>query len=252
MEPDRCSANLQAQHTSGAIAERLAARKPHSYVGDAVLGAIDGCVTTFAVVSGVVGADLPQSVALILGLANLCADGFSMAVSNYQKTASEAQRIAQARDTEARHVADIPHGEREEIRQIFAQKGFRGPLLEDVVAVITQDRTRWIETMLTEELGLPLAGPRPLTAALVTFGGFALAGLLPLAPLLLPLSMPASTRFAVSTWATGVTFLLIGVLKGHVLGRPRWRSGLETLLVGGGAAGLAYLIGVWLRGLAGT
>jgi VIT1/CCC1 family predicted Fe2+/Mn2+ transporter len=251
MERDRRRADLQAQHTPGAIAMRLAAHKPHSYVGDAVLGAIDGCVTTFAVMSGVVGAHLPQSVALILGLANLCADGFSMAVSNYQKAASDIQRITQAREIEARHIAEIPEGEREEIRQIFAQKGFQGSLLEDIVTVITQDRTRWVETMLTEELGLPLASPVPLTAALVTFGGFSLAGLLPLAPLMLPLEIPGPTRFAISAWVTGVTFLLIGILKGHILGRPRWRSGLETLLVGGGAAVLAYLVGVWLRNLAG-
>jgi VIT1/CCC1 family predicted Fe2+/Mn2+ transporter len=250
MEQDRHRADLRAHHTPEAIARRLAAPKPHSYVGDAVLGAIDGCVTTFAVVSGVVGANLPQHVALILGLANLCADGFSMAVSNYQKAASDLQRMAQARESEARHIAEVPEGEREEIRQIFAQKGFQGPLLEDVVAVITQDRSRWVETMLTEELGLPLARQVPLRAALVTFAGFILAGLLPLAPLILPLAMPVATRFSISAWATGVTFLLIGIAKGYVLDRPRWRSGLETLLVGGGAAGLAYLVGVWLRGIA--
>jgi VIT1/CCC1 family predicted Fe2+/Mn2+ transporter len=244
--------DLQAQHTPGAIAKRLAARKPSSYVGDAVLGAIDGCVTTFAVVSGVVGANLPQRVALILGLANLCADGFSMAVSNYQKAASELQRSAQAREIEARHIAEVPEGEREEIRQIFAQKGFTGQLLEDVVTVITQDRQRWLETMLMEEHGLPLVGPVPLRAALVTFAGFFLAGFLPLAPLMLPLALPAPARFSISAWATGVTFLLIGVLKGHVLDRPHWRSGLETLLVGGGAAVLAYLVGAWLRDIAGT
>jgi VIT1/CCC1 family predicted Fe2+/Mn2+ transporter len=64
--------------------------------------------------------------------------------------------------------------------------------------------------------------------------------------------MPVPTRFAISVWATGVTFLLIGVVKGYVLDRPRWRSGLEALLVGGEAAGLAYLVRVWLRGTAGT
>ena len=152
MKRGRRRADLQAQHTPDAIAVRLAARKPPSYVGDAVLGAIDGCVTTFAVVSGVVGANLPQKIALILGLANLCADGFSMAVSNYQKAASELQRIAQAGRIEARHIEEVPEGEREEIRQLFAQKGFTGALLEDIVAVITQDRKRWVETMLTEEL----------------------------------------------------------------------------------------------------
>jgi VIT1/CCC1 family predicted Fe2+/Mn2+ transporter len=245
-------AKLQAQHTPSAIATRLAAHKPHSYVGDAVLGAIDGCVTTFAIVSGVVGAHLTPGIALVLGLANLCADGLSMAVSNYQKAASEAQRLEQARRIEAQHIQDVPEGEREEIRQIFAQKGFSGTILEDIVAVITQDRQRWIETMLTEEYGLPLAGPVPLTAALVTFAGFCLAGGIPLIPFVLPLAPPAPARFLVSACATGVTFLLIGILKGYVLERPRLRAGLETLLVGGSAAALAYLVGVWLKQLTST
>jgi VIT1/CCC1 family predicted Fe2+/Mn2+ transporter len=252
MDLNRYRAELQAQHTPSAIATRLAARKPHSYVGDAVLGAIDGCVTTFAIVAGVVGAQLAQGTALVLGLANLCADGFSMAVSNYQKATSEAQRLTQARRSEGRHIEEVPEGEREEIRQIFAQKGFRGALLEDIVAVITQDRQRWIDTMLTEEHGLPLTGPVPLTAALVTFAGFCLAGLIPLLPFVLPLLLPAPTLFVASTCATGMAFMLIGVLKGHVLERPRLRSGLTTLLVGGSAAALAYAVGVWLHRLAGT
>jgi VIT1/CCC1 family predicted Fe2+/Mn2+ transporter len=131
-----------------------------------------------------------------------------MAVSNYQKAASELQRMAQAREIEARHIDEVPEGEREEIRQIFARKGFTGALLEDVVAVITQDHKRWVETMLTEELGLSLAGPVPWKATLVTFASFLLAVLLPLAPLMLPLSVPAPTRFSISAWATGATFLL--------------------------------------------
>jgi VIT1/CCC1 family predicted Fe2+/Mn2+ transporter len=252
MKRGRRREDIQTQHTPDAIAKRLAARKPPSDVGDAVLGAIDGCVTTFAVVSGVVGANLPPHVALILGLANLFADGFSMAVSNYQKAASELQRRAQTRQIEARHIEEVPEGEREEIRQIFALKGFSGQLLEDVVTVITQDRKRWVETMLTEEHGLPLEGPVPLRAALVTFTGFFLAGLLPLVPLMLPVAISASARFSMSAWATGATFLIIGALKGYVLDRPRCRSSLETLLVGGGAAVLAYLVGVWLRDITGT
>jgi VIT1/CCC1 family predicted Fe2+/Mn2+ transporter len=175
-----------------------------------------------------------------------------MAVSNYQKAASEAQRLAQARRIAAQHIADIPEGEREEIRQIFAHKGFSGAVLENIVDVITQNRQRWIETMLTEEYGLPLVGPVPLTAALVTFAGFCLAGGIPLLPFVLPLALSAPARFMVSALATGVTFLLIGILKGHVLERPRLRAGLETLLVGGSAAVLAYLVGVWLKQLTGT
>jgi VIT1/CCC1 family predicted Fe2+/Mn2+ transporter len=244
--------DLEAQHEQGAIAARLAAKKSHSYVGDAVLGAIDGCVTTFAVVSGVSGAHLPHGVALVLGLANLCADGVSMAVSNYQKARSDVERTAQARRIEERHIEVVPEGEREEIRQIFAQKGFAGPLLEEIVAVITRDRQRWVDTMVTEELGLQLDSPVPWKAALVTFVGFFLAGMIPLLPFLVPLPLPAPALFWGSAGATGVAFVLIGALKGRVLSRSMLAAGLETLLLGGGAAALAYLVGVWLQELAGT
>jgi VIT1/CCC1 family predicted Fe2+/Mn2+ transporter len=121
-----------------------------------------------------------------------------------------------------------------------------------MVAVITRDRQRWVDTMLTEELGLQLDGPVPWKAALVTFVGFCLAGLIPLLPFLVPLPFTAAARFWGSTGATGVAFFLIGVLKGRVLSRPKLVAGLETLLLGGGAAALAYLVGIWLQDLAGT
>jgi vacuolar iron transporter family protein len=242
--------SLRADHHPERIAARLAADRRHSYLGDAVLGSIDGCVTTFAVVSGVVGASLSPAIALILGLANLFADGFSMAVSNYQGTKSEREHVEQARQEEIRHIEEIPEGEREEVRQIFQQKGFDGETLELVVDVITRDRKRWVDTMITEELGLQLDGPSPLRAAVVTFGGFLAAGALPLVPF--ALGLPPERTFTLSAILAGVTFFGIGLIKGRVLGRSALRAGLETLLTGGGAAILAYLVGTWLRDLAGT
>jgi VIT1/CCC1 family predicted Fe2+/Mn2+ transporter len=153
---------------------------------------------------------------------------------------------------EERHIDAIPEGEREEIRQIFAQKGFAGPVLEEIVAVITRDRRLWVDTMLTEELGLQLDGPVPWKAALVTFAGFFLAGMIPLLPFLLPIPWTAPALSWGSAVATGVAFFGIGVFKGRVLSRPMLATGLETLLIGGGAASLAYVVGVWLRHVAGT
>lgn len=242
--------DLHAQHEVAAIEARLAADKKNSYLGDVVLGAIDGCVTTFAVVAGAAGAALPARIAIILGVANLIADGFSMAASNYQRTKSEHELLAKARAIEEMHVREIPQGEREEVRQIFAAKGFQGAVLEEIVNGITQDRELWVNTMLTEELGLRLELPRPGVAAMTTFLGFCAAGAVPLAPYLLP-GLPADNIFAASTVATGITFFSIGLLKGRVLHYPLFKSGLETLLVGGAAAGLAYLVGIFLRGLGG-
>lgn len=243
---------LKAEHQPEAIARRLAANRRPSYLGDAVLGAIDGCVTTFAVVAGVVGANLPNGVAIVLGLANLLADGFSMAVSNYQSTRSDQEALEQIRTMEEAHIREIPEGEREEVRQIYARKGFHGELLEAVVAVITRDPRRWVDTMLMEEHGLQLQGPAPLQAALVTFTAFCTIGAIPLLPFLLPLAATPEQLFALSAVCTALAFFLVGALKGMVLQRAPLLSALQTVLLGGGAAMLAYLVGTWLRDLTGV
>ncbi|MDQ2696179.1 MAG: VIT1/CCC1 transporter family protein [Pseudomonadota bacterium] len=242
---------LKAEHRPEAIRRRLAAGRRPSYLGDAVLGAIDGCITTFAVVAGVVGANLPRGVAVVLGLANLLADGFSMAVSNYQRARSEGDVLAQARAVEEAHIRAIPQGEREEVRQIYAGKGFDGELLERIVEVITADRRRWVETMLTEEYGLGLHPPQPLRAALVTLAAFCAVGIIPLAPFLLPLALSPDRLFFASAACTALAFFLTGAAKGLVLKQAVLACALQTVALGGGAAALAYVVGAWLRDLAG-
>lgn len=67
--------------------------KAGKYIGDIVYGANDGIITTFAIVSGVVGASLSSKVIIILGVSNLLADGFSMAASNYLARKSEKEYL---------------------------------------------------------------------------------------------------------------------------------------------------------------
>lgn len=237
---------LEHQHTSDAIQNRLAGDRKAGHLRDFVFGGIDGVVTTFAIVAGVEGAKLPAGVALALGCANLLADGFSMAASNFLGTKAETTELARVRDLEHRHVEHVPEGEREEIRQIYAQKGFEGDLLERVVDVLTRDRTRWVETMLVEEHGLRLSPPSPSRAALVTFIAFVVCGgipLLPLMPLLWGPPTPLDTIFWWSCGCAALVFAAVGWFKGKILGASRWRSALETLALGGFAAWLAYAVG---------
>lgn len=237
-------------HSPSAIRKRIEDNlKKDNYLGDFILGAIDGVVTTFAVVASVAGAGLVKEVAIVLGLANLIADGFSMAAGNYQKAQSDAELIVKTRRIEEEHIDTVPHGEIEEIRQIYAKKGLAGDLLEDVVKVITSDRQRWIDTMIMEEFGMQIRSPSPIKTALVTFLAFVVVGSVPLLPFFLPMDFPSPQIFLISVAATAIAFFIIGSVKGHLVHQNRIISGLETLLIGGAAAGLAYWIGTLFRGM---
>ena len=237
--------HLEHSHHPTEIAHRLAEGPKASYLRDWVYGGIDGTVTTFAVVAGVVGAELSTNALLILGAANLFADGFSMAAANYSGTKAEIEEYEQVRSMEERHVDIAPEGEREEIRQIFQAKGFEGEALDSAVDVITGQRERWIDTMMTEEHGLPPISRSPGKAALLTFLAFLLCGSIPL----LPFVIGAPASIWASTAMTGVTFFSIGSLRSYWSPAPWWRAGTETFLIGITAAAMAYLVGVIVAGL---
>lgn len=241
--------SLEAEHRPEAIAERLAST-PTSHVSDWVLGAVDGVITTFAIVAGVVGAGLAAGVVVVLGVANLLADGLSMAASRFLGAQADVERRRVARQREERHISLVPEGEREEVRQLLAAKGFRGDSLEDAVEVVTADRSTWVEFMLTEELGFAPVPERPWAAGLATLGGFIVAGSLPVLPYVVeatPVDLAGPAVWSLAL--TIVAFVVVGVLKGRVVGLPATRSALRTLSVGGAAALVAFGVGFLLRDL---
>ena len=238
--------DLIRDHHPAVIRKRLAQGPKRQNISDAVLGGIDGCITTFAVVSGSVGAGFPSSVAVILGFANLIADGFSMAISNYEASKAEQDLIDSISKSEERHIDAIPEGEREEIRQIFAAKGFNEEILEKIVDTITADKKTWIEVMLMEEHGLSKIAPKPSIAAGVTFFAFIAVGAVPLLPYIAT-SLEMNQQFAISAFLAGTMFFLIGMLKSLALAKPVFLSGVRTFFTGGAAAALAYLTAYLLR-----
>lgn len=236
---------FEHSHERADIARRLAAGQKPSYVRDFVYGGIDGAITTFAIVAGVVGAALSSKVILILGLANLFADGFSMAASNYSGTKTLLDDLGRLREIEKRHIQLDPEGEKEEVRQLLALKGLKGKTLDNAVSSITSNEQTWVNLMLMDEYGLSLNQPSPFLAGLATFGAFLVCGSVPLLSFMLDME----SAFPISMVLTGIVFFLIGAAKSRWALAPWWRSGLETLSVGGIAAALAYGIGYTLNGI---
>jgi vacuolar iron transporter family protein len=245
MKAGKSKPSLEHEHTPEAISERLALGTKHNYLRDFVYGGVDGAVTTFAVVAGTIGASLSPRIVLILGAANLIADGFSMAASNFLGTRAERDDYDRIARLEARHIDIDPEGEREEIRQIYAAKGFEGSDLENIVNIITVDRGRWIRTMLTEEYDLPGKVRSEWMAAFSTFAAFLICGSVPM----LPFIFGSTDAFSASAILTGLVFFLIGSVKARWSTQPWWRSGFTTFAVGGIAASLAYLAGTILKSL---
>jgi VIT1/CCC1 family predicted Fe2+/Mn2+ transporter len=178
-------------HSNKEIAARVSAPAGKGVLRDAVFGAIDGSITTFAIVAGVAGAGLSPFIIVVLGLANVLADGFSMAAAAYSGSKAEQDNFRRIRKIEERHIQDYPSGEWREVREILAQKGLSNRVLDEATDAITKDKESWIALMMEGEYGLGGIDPHPVRAASTTFLSFLVAGIIPLLPFIFKLERVA-------------------------------------------------------------
>jgi vacuolar iron transporter family protein len=223
------------------------------YLGEMVYGGLDGIITTFAVVSGVAGAQLGTPVILILGLANLLADGFSMATGAYLSTKSEQEYYRREWEREAWEVENFPDGERAELYEIYRQRGYEEAEARQLVDIQSREPKRWVKAMMIDELGMLEDEVNPLVNGLVTFASFIVAGAVPLLVYLLGLAFPVPSQvaFPVAIALSALALFGLGAAKVMVTKLNPIRSGLEMLIVGGLAAGVAYAVGALLKGIGG-
>lgn len=230
-------------HDAQAIKERLDEGPKAAYMKEWVYGGIDGVVTTFAIIAGVAGAALSPSIILILGFANLIADGFSMAAGCYSSTKADSDNYKRLRLREETHVTKHHEGEIEETRQILMRKGFEDEELEQMITAISKDKETWIDWMMNEEYGLSIPIQTPMGAAVNTFAAFVACGFMPVLPFVI--GLPSSIIWALVF--SGVTFFLIGSLKSLWSVKSFWREGAETFVIGMIAAFMSYAIGYGLK-----
>ncbi len=216
------------------------------FIGDFVYGANDGIITTFAVVTGAVGASLSPLVIIILGFANLFADGFSMGASSFLSKRSNNDYQKGQRLKEEWEIKHFPELEVTEVRTIYEKQGFTGDQLDKAVAMTIKDKKKWVDIMMIHELGiLEDYDDKPWEHGLATFGAFVIAGLMPLLPFLLPFFTKNTLLY--SPLFAGVALFTAGALQTLITPKTWWKGGIEMLLVGGAAGTVSFLVGYLLK-----
>lgn len=240
------------RHVTEVIRRESAMRsRSGEYIGSMVYGGLDGIITTFAVVSGVAGANLGANVILILGIGNLLADGFSMGTGDYLSTKSEREYYDHEARRQRWEIQTFPEGQQAELRAWYLQHGYDEADADRMVEVQTREESRWVNAMMIHELGMFRQESNPLYHAVATIIAFVLAGSLPLLIYLIGLVRPIDTQlaFGVSTVLSAAALFLLGAAKVYVTRLNPIRSGFEMLIVGGLAAGVAYMIGDLLENI---
>ena len=219
------------------------------YLKDVIYAANDGIVTTFAVVAATVGGSLSPLTILIVGIANLFADGFSMASGDYLRSKSEDEFYAKEEAVQRRRIREQPDKERAEVRDILAARGYAGADLEEMTRLATAHEDMWADFIMHEKLGMASpGGESPVESATFTFGSFVIAGSIPLLPYIV---MGTGAPFSIAVAGTAGALFLIGALRSFFSQSSWIFCGCEMLVIGGSAAVLSYGIGAALAALVG-
>ena len=221
---------------------------PHrraSSLSDIILGGQDGLVNVLGVILGVAAATQDPRIVLVAGLAATFAESVSMGAVAYTSTLADADVYDSERAREFRHITEVPHLEKSEIREIYVRKGFGGQLLDRIVETITANEDVWVAVMMNEEHQLsPRDRRQALETALVVGVSAIIGSLIPLVPFIL---LPVVHGMWVAVLITGLTLFGVGAYKARTtVGRPA-KSGLEMAMIGTVSALAGYAVGALFK-----
>lgn len=231
--------------------KRLAEKKKRfdkgEYLADFVYGANDGIITTFAVVTGAAGASLDPGIVVILGMANLFADGFSMGASSILSMLSEKDFHTTLRNEQEYDIEHNPKVAQEEVRHVLRRWDTPREVLESMMLAITRSKRRWANFVLREEYSITEESTEnPIQHGMATFIAFIIAGALPLVPYIF--GVHVDQQFAVSIIATAIALFVTGAAQSLLTNKKWWlKTGAQMLLLGGAAACISYGIGYLIK-----
>jgi vacuolar iron transporter family protein len=233
---------IRAAHTPGAA--KASHREQHrqaNWLRDVILGGQDGLVNILGIILGVIAGGGSKTVLLAAGFAAAITESISMGAVGYTSAIAERDYYQAEQQRESAEIEATPEAERQEIRAIYAAKGFTGDLLDQVVDTITANRESWLETMMDEELHLqPVQTPDILRSAVVITIATLIGHLIPL----LPFAWLSRTTALITAIALSAVVLFgVGVYSSVTLVGDWRKNGLKMVVIGLGAAAVGFLIG---------
>jgi VIT1/CCC1 family predicted Fe2+/Mn2+ transporter len=210
-------------------------------VRDVVIGMADGLTVPFALAAGLSAAVTSSHIIVTAGLAEVAAGAIAMGLGGYLAARTDQEHYASEERRELQETKELREVELDEVATIFRGYGLEGPVLEQVTAAIASDEKRWVDFMMRFELGLERPNPRraPISALTIAISYIA-GGLIPLMPYILGLDLHRALIFSIGF--TGVALAVFGAIKGRLTGINIVKSAMQTVLVGGLAAGAAFYL----------
>ena len=215
-------------------------------IRDIVIGMSDGMTVPFALAAGLTGvAGATSSLVVTAGFAEVAAGSIAMGLGGYLAGRTDAEHYASEREREVRETEIMPEAEAEEVAAVFREYGIPEVHIWPVVDALRTNQKSWVDFMMRFELGLEEPDPRRArTSALTIAASYIGGGMIPLAPYMLVRDL--DTAFWGSVLLTLLALFIFGYVKGHLTGLAPVRGALQTVLIGGLAAGAAYTLAKWL------
>ena len=211
-----------------------------NFVRDMVIGMSDGLTVPFALAAGL-SAIANTRFIVIGGLAEIAAGSVAMGLGGYLAARGDAEHYEQEKAREYREIKDIPDQEKAEVSRVFQDYGLPAAESAQVSEALSQHPDAWVDFMMRFELGLEEPDPkRAVTSAGTIAGAYVAGGLIPLSPYLILASATRGLEF--SAIVTLAALGIFGYIKGKYTGERALRSAVQTMVIGGVAAGVAFAL----------
>lgn len=210
-------------------------------VRDVVIGMSDGLTVPFALAAGLTGATVGGGIIVTAGLAEIAAGAVAMGLGGYLAARTDAEHYRAEYRRELRETEETPDEERREVRLILTEQGLEREMADKVVEALARDRHRWVDFMMRFELGLEKPDSSRAPASALTIGAsYIVGGLIPLLPYMLVRDIGDALK--ASIMVTLLALAVFGGIKGWLTGSQALRSSLQTMVIGGIAGAVAFLI----------